>query len=352
MEAKEIEVMDAVAMGQEPPPSDSTDGQPDGAIPIEQLKPVPHTALTPMVMLSQAVQTGADVEVLERLVSLAERWKASEAATAFSVALSAMRDNLPILFKNKSVDYKSTHYKYEDLAGVVDQLAPVLAEHGLSFRWRTDTETPGTVKVTCILSHKDGHSEETTLGGPVDSSGSKNAIQAVGSAVTYLQRYTLKAAVGVAASADDDGRGGSAVGRGEAPAFDHPDPGTNYPPDQGQTVPEYDVELRITDAQRKLVLKLSKSHVWTEKEKADFENCAEWSMDRAKKGLDWMQTEIKKRKDAEPKPIKKLTLGRLRSATKGKNVEGVWELIGIEECKEPIDTMTEDQALACLEHLK
>ena len=39
-----------------------------------------------------------------------------------------------------------------------------------------------------------------------DDSGNKNSIQAVGSTTTYLQRYTLKAALGLAASDDDDGR--------------------------------------------------------------------------------------------------------------------------------------------------
>ena len=59
--------------------------------------------------------------------------------------------------------------------------------------------------MTCILSHKAGHSEETTLAGPADASGSKNAIQAIGSTLTYLQRYTLVQALGLAATLDDDG---------------------------------------------------------------------------------------------------------------------------------------------------
>jgi hypothetical protein len=59
--------------------------------------------------------------------------------------------------------------------------------------------------VTCILTHEKGHSEETSLQGPPDTSGSKNSIQAVGSSVTYLCRYTLLAACGLAASEDTDG---------------------------------------------------------------------------------------------------------------------------------------------------
>lgn len=38
-----------------------------------------------------------------------------------------------------------------------------------------------------------------------DESGNKNSIQSIGSTVTYLQRYTLKAGLGLAAASDDDG---------------------------------------------------------------------------------------------------------------------------------------------------
>jgi hypothetical protein len=52
-----------------------------------------------------------------------------------------------------------------------------------------------------------GHSEETTLKAIPDTSGSKNSIQAIGSTVTYLERYTLLAAMGMAAAGmDNDGR--------------------------------------------------------------------------------------------------------------------------------------------------
>jgi hypothetical protein len=59
------------------------------------------------------------------------------------------------------------------------------------------------IVVTCILS-KGGYREENSLPGPADTSGSKNPIQAIGSTVTYLERITLKAALGLSATDDDD----------------------------------------------------------------------------------------------------------------------------------------------------
>jgi len=184
---------------------------------------------TPMSMLERAVISGASIEVLERLLALQERWQQNNARIAFTAALSALRADMPEIVKSRKVDFSSakgrTAYQYEDLADMVELLSPQLAKHGMSFRWRTDSTTPGFVSVTCILAHADGHAEETTLAGPYDSSGNKNAIQAIGSVVTYLQRYTLKASLGIAASQDDDGRQGAAPGQPpvQAPSR-HPTP--------------------------------------------------------------------------------------------------------------------------------
>jgi hypothetical protein len=85
---------------------------------------------------------------------------------------------------------------------------PILSTHGISYRFRTKVEDKMIV-VTCILS-KGGYREENSLPGPADTSGSKNPIQAIGSTVTYLERITLKAALGLSATDDDDG---TSVGR-------------------------------------------------------------------------------------------------------------------------------------------
>ncbi len=66
----------------------------------------------------------------------------------------------------------------------------------------------GVIAVTTRISHIQGHFEETTLSAPSDTSGSKNAIQAIGSTISYLQRYGILALTGLATTdQDDDGQG-------------------------------------------------------------------------------------------------------------------------------------------------
>lgn len=164
--------------------------------------------ITPMEMVQQAVERGASLDIVERLMGLHERWEAQQARKAFDEAIAQAKAEIPVIGKNRTVDFTSqkgrTNYRHEDLGEIARVVSPILGKHGLSFRFKTTTENKA-VTVTCIISHRDGHSEENTLVATHDDSGNKNSIQALGSAVTYLQRYTLKAALGLAASNDDDG---------------------------------------------------------------------------------------------------------------------------------------------------
>ena len=160
-----------------------------------------------MQTLAAAVQRGLPVETLNALMDFQERYQKNEARRAFDEAMAAARAELPIIIKNREVDFTSakgrTNYVYEDLASIAKAVDPILAKHGLAYRFRT-AQDGSNVTVTCIISHKAGYSEENSLNAARDESGNKNSIQAVGSAVTYLQRYTLKAALGLSATKDDD----------------------------------------------------------------------------------------------------------------------------------------------------
>lgn len=195
----------------------------EAVAPIIDAEPLPAAAEIPedadpgvalLRLVDNAVAGGMSIEVIERLLVVHERYEAGLARKEFNAAMAALRAELPAIVKTEEVNYKAkggqVFYLHENLARIVEDLSPVMARHGLAFRWATDATMPESISVTCIVTHAAGHSETATLFGPPDLTGSKNAIQAIASTVSYLQRYTLKAVIGIAAGKDDDGQGGAA----------------------------------------------------------------------------------------------------------------------------------------------
>jgi hypothetical protein len=164
------------------------------------------TAVTPMQMLSAALERGADMAQLQQLMDLQERWEGQQARKAFVQAMAQFKANPPEIVKTKQVSFGNTNYKHATLADVCAAAIQGLAQVGISHSWQVKQDGES-ITVTCVLTHLQGHSESVSMTSLPDKSGQKNSIQALASATSYLQRYTLMSATGLAAKdQDDDGR--------------------------------------------------------------------------------------------------------------------------------------------------
>lgn len=167
----------------------------------------------PASLIALAIEKGKEFEVdkLEKLLDLQERWEAKEAKKSFLDSLAKFQSEVKEIKKSKTVDYGvgKAKYKYAQLSDIDEAIKEPLARNGLTKTFHI-TEEGGRIHVTCKISHIAGHSEVTTMSGAADQSGSKNAIQASGSTITYLQRYTLIGALGLT-TADEDNDGSSRV---------------------------------------------------------------------------------------------------------------------------------------------
>jgi hypothetical protein len=188
--------------------------RPAELVPAEEPKSTVASAGAPsdpiLVMIANAARDPAvDIEKFERLMSLRERVSLADARRSFYAALARAKGEFGPILKTRLVDYEHTdgqgrtRYHYEELADIGVVVDPILSKHGLSYRHKS-AQDGVKIKVTCILSHEEGYSEENSLEGEADKSGKKNPNQAIASTVTYLQRYTLKEAIGIGAGRDDD----------------------------------------------------------------------------------------------------------------------------------------------------
>lgn len=166
----------------------------------------------PASLIHAAISGNADLDKLEKLLILQERYEANEAKKAFVVAMAAFKANPPRIEKTKQVSFSTqkgvTEYKHALLADAAEIINKELSKHGLSAGWKT-SQSDGAITVTCTITHDMGHSESTSLTAKPDDSGGKNSIQAIGSTVSYLERYTLFSLTGLAShDMDDDARKG------------------------------------------------------------------------------------------------------------------------------------------------
>lgn len=185
------------------------DDQPQEAVVVAENKKLPaQQTIEPMALIEMALQND-QVDQIEKLMELQERWENRQAEKAYLEALSLFQSVAPDIKKTKKADVKNKEgkflysYDYAPLEVIQKAIAPAIKASGLSYTWKQDESEKG-IKVTCIVSHVNGHRESTSLTAAADASGGKNAIQQVASTITYLRRYTLTSALGIGSAEDDD----------------------------------------------------------------------------------------------------------------------------------------------------
>ncbi|AUR11183.1 ERF superfamily protein [Phaeobacter inhibens] len=175
--------------------------QEDQALPVD-----------PMVSMIErvAMDPNSDLAKLERMLELKERHDAQNAKAAYASAFAQASAEFPTIPLNGKGHNGKPYATLEDITKLT---RPVLSQYGLALTFAVDVGEQ--VVVTAKLMHKAGHSESTSMALPRDTSGSKNAVQAVGSTQKYGQRYTAQAILGLSLGMDDEDDGRAAAGRGE-----------------------------------------------------------------------------------------------------------------------------------------
>lgn len=170
-----------------------------------------HKPQTMMDMLGVAVQNNYDPETISKFLDQIERVEKREAKQAYERAMSSFKQDMPRVSKNAQNNH--LHNKYATLDHVLNTLSPIMAEHGLRVSWDSEP-VDKYLMVTCRVTHRSGHFEETRFPSEITPPNKgQNAAQAMAVAKTYGERYTLMAALGIAATDDTDGNTGKAQTR-------------------------------------------------------------------------------------------------------------------------------------------
>jgi hypothetical protein len=186
--------------------------------------------LEPQDLLKTAIEKGSDIATIERFVALAERVHAIQAKDAYLRAMAKFKAKCPPLVKMKVARMPKYSYKFAPLGYIADQIDPVLGECGLSYRWTTPKIQADKVTIACIVAHELGHEESSgDLEMPIPTAtqrtdgtgeGGANPMQRVGIAMSYAERYSLMAVLGLAAEDDTDGHDHHGGDAGDTAAAD------------------------------------------------------------------------------------------------------------------------------------
>lgn len=156
-----------------------------------------------------------DFTVIDKMLDMQERILAKEAEMKFNQAFSVMINEIPIVAETSSANMQTKAggrigYSYSKFNEIVEIVRPILSRHGFAVNFKHEQDfqqggLAGSVKICCVLRHNAGHSIENSMILPVDNSGAKNAVQGIGSTVTYGKRYTLCSMLNIATGDDKDG---------------------------------------------------------------------------------------------------------------------------------------------------
>lgn len=151
-----------------------------------------------------AANPDADIDKLERLLDMQERVANAHKQQAFNAAMARMQIDLPTIERSGVISVggqvRSKYARYED---IMRAIKPVLTANGFAITFQTKNEG-NTIEVTGVLMHCEGWREQTSMALPYDSSGSKNAVQAIGSSTSYGKRYVLCSLLNIATGDEDD----------------------------------------------------------------------------------------------------------------------------------------------------
>jgi hypothetical protein len=150
--------------------------------------------------------------------------EAREAEFAFNAAKGRILKELAgiKIVKNKWVQYpvdkndpkKGLYdaFKYAPLEEIDKVLRPLLANEQMDLAYSDEPQADGRIMVRGRLKHlPGGHYEDSLMAAPLDTSGGKNNVQAVGSSNSYLRRYVACNMFNIVVVGDDDDGNGGAI---------------------------------------------------------------------------------------------------------------------------------------------
>lgn len=168
---------------------------------------VNHAGIDIQSLISQGLEKGAGIDIMERMFAMAKEADEIRAKRAFFEFLAKFQSQIVTIKKTKEVDFSNkrggiTHYSYAPLEDIIEQVKTKLKDNGFSYTLKT-TQDAASVSVSCEAHHEAGHTEISTVIVQIDADAFISGPQKVGSAITYAKRYAFCNVFGIMTGEED-----------------------------------------------------------------------------------------------------------------------------------------------------
>ncbi len=169
-------------------------------------QPAAIAPVDPQIQMLQMLERLAkndkvDIVKMQALIDMQKDVMQVNARAAFNAAFARLQSEIPTVIEKGKGDKGMSYARLED---IIETVRPVLQRHGFSLSHQTEWPDKATIKVIGILTHEQGHERRSEFVASADQSGSKNAIQALGSSNSYGRRYTTKDLLNIVTKQEDD----------------------------------------------------------------------------------------------------------------------------------------------------
>ncbi len=172
--------------------------------------PASESAMMIQMIQRAAADPAVDVDKMERLMQMHERFVDRQAAAAFNAAMvKAQQDIKPVARRAFNAQTSSRYAKLEDIDEAV---SPIYTAAGFSLSFGSaDSTLAGHLRVVCDVMHEQGHTKQYQMDLPLDAAGiagkvNKTGVHAHGSTHSYARRYlTMNIFNVVMCDEDNDG---------------------------------------------------------------------------------------------------------------------------------------------------
>jgi len=171
---------------------------------------VTGTPGVPSKLIELALNKGADLDKVEKVLALQERWQANEAKKVYNDAMVNVHKDMPVVAKSLKND--QTRSKYASLDDIICKTKEVYTAQGFSISfYEGETPLAEHIRICADVIHRLGHKETYHFDVPLDGKGIKGnanmtAIHAKASSTSYARRYLMCMIWNIPTGDDNDGQ--------------------------------------------------------------------------------------------------------------------------------------------------